>query len=223
MKKKLMLKMLSLVLSMALVFYAVSGVSATAYAAPTVSYVDITVGGSATVNATGRSITKYIRFKAPDNKVYAFYSATSSDTYGYLFDSDLNELGYNDDYYGSDFRLIRSMKKDEVVYIGATWYGSDNSGDITVYCEEVDVNDLGDLDVYVDDIYVMNNKPINNLNPRFYMGGNQINDVKYTTKYMTYDDYDVTVVAEGYDDEEETIQFRSNHKSFTISLTASQG
>ena len=40
---------------------------------------------------------------------------------------------------------------------------------------------------------------------------------------MTYDDYDVTVVAEGYDDEEETIQFRSNHKSFTISLTASQG
>lgn len=37
---------------------------------------------------------------------------------------------------------------------------------------------------------------------------------------MTYDDYDVTVVAEGYDDEEETIQFRSNHKSFTISLTA---
>ena len=40
---------------------------------------------------------------------------------------------------------------------------------------------------------------------------------------MTYDDYDVTVVAAGYDDEEETIQVRSNHKSFTISLTASQG
>lgn len=39
---------------------------------------------------------------------------------------------------------------------------------------------------------------------------------------MTYDDYDVTVVAEGYEDEEETIQFRSNHKSFTISLTESE-
>ena len=40
---------------------------------------------------------------------------------------------------------------------------------------------------------------------------------------MTYDDYDVTVTANGYEDENETIQFRSNHKSFTISLTASGG
>ena len=40
---------------------------------------------------------------------------------------------------------------------------------------------------------------------------------------MTYDDYDVTVTADGYEDEEETIQFRSNHKSFTISLTATGG
>ena len=47
-------------------------------------------------------------------------------------------------------------------------------------------------------------------------------DGKVTFTEMTYDDYDVTVVAEGYDTEEETIQFRSNHKSFTISLTASE-
>lgn len=40
---------------------------------------------------------------------------------------------------------------------------------------------------------------------------------------MTYDDYVVTVTADGYEDEEGTIQFRSNHKSFTISLTASGG
>ena len=40
---------------------------------------------------------------------------------------------------------------------------------------------------------------------------------------MTYDDYEVTVTADGYEDEEDTIQFRSNHKSFTISLTASGG
>ena len=39
---------------------------------------------------------------------------------------------------------------------------------------------------------------------------------------MTYDDYTVSVTAEGYEDEEETIQFRSNHKSFTISLTESE-
>lgn len=40
---------------------------------------------------------------------------------------------------------------------------------------------------------------------------------------MTYDDYEATVTADGYEDAEETLQFRSNHKSFTISLTASGG
>ena len=44
-----------------------------------------------------------------------------------------------------------------------------------------------------------------------------------TFQNMTYDDYEVTVTADGYEDEEEIIQFRSNHKSFTISLTASGG
>lgn len=44
-----------------------------------------------------------------------------------------------------------------------------------------------------------------------------------TFQNMTYDDYEVTVTADGYEDEEGTIQFRSNHKSFTISLTASGG
>lgn len=44
-----------------------------------------------------------------------------------------------------------------------------------------------------------------------------------TFQNMTYDDYKVTVTADGYEYKEETIQFRSNHKSFTISLTASGG
>ena len=44
-----------------------------------------------------------------------------------------------------------------------------------------------------------------------------------TFQNMTYDDYKVTVTADGYEYQEETIQFRSNHKSFTISLNASGG
>lgn len=48
-------------------------------------------------------------------------------------------------------------------------------------------------------------------------------DGQVTFQNMTYDDYEVTVTADGYEAEEETIQFRSNHKSFTISLTASGG
>ena len=38
---------------------------------------------------------------------------------------------------------------------------------------------------------------------------------------MTYDDYSAEVSAEGYTTATETLQFRSNHKSFTVSLTAS--
>lgn len=37
---------------------------------------------------------------------------------------------------------------------------------------------------------------------------------------MPYEDYLVTITATGYQDKTETIQFRSNHKSFTISLTS---
>ena len=40
---------------------------------------------------------------------------------------------------------------------------------------------------------------------------------------MPYDDYSVTVEADGYNDTTETLQFRSNHKSFTVSLTATGG
>ena len=37
---------------------------------------------------------------------------------------------------------------------------------------------------------------------------------------MTYDDYSAEVSAEGYTTKTETLQFRSNHKSFTISLAS---
>lgn len=37
---------------------------------------------------------------------------------------------------------------------------------------------------------------------------------------MTYQDYSAEVSAEGYTTKTETLQFRSNHKSFTVSLTA---
>lgn len=37
---------------------------------------------------------------------------------------------------------------------------------------------------------------------------------------MTYDDYSCEVSADGYTTATETLQFRSNHKTFTVSLTA---
>ena len=40
---------------------------------------------------------------------------------------------------------------------------------------------------------------------------------------MTYDDYSAEVSATGYTSVTETISFRSNHKSFTISLTEEGG
>ena len=46
---------------------------------------------------------------------------------------------------------------------------------------------------------------------------------KCTFSGMTYDDYSAEVSAEGYITATESISFRSNHKSFTVSLTASGG
>lgn len=37
---------------------------------------------------------------------------------------------------------------------------------------------------------------------------------------MPYDDYTVTISADGYTTTTEELQFRSNHKSFTVSLTS---
>lgn len=36
---------------------------------------------------------------------------------------------------------------------------------------------------------------------------------------LAYDDYTATITADGYNDAEESIAFRSNHKTFTVSLT----
>lgn len=40
---------------------------------------------------------------------------------------------------------------------------------------------------------------------------------------MTYQDYSAEVSADGYTTKTETLQFRSNHKTFTVSLTAAGG
>ena len=37
---------------------------------------------------------------------------------------------------------------------------------------------------------------------------------------LTYEDKEVTIEAEGYTSATETLQFRANHKSFTVSLTS---
>lgn len=38
---------------------------------------------------------------------------------------------------------------------------------------------------------------------------------------LAYGDYEATITAEGYTTATEELQFRSNHKSFTVSLTPS--
>lgn len=38
---------------------------------------------------------------------------------------------------------------------------------------------------------------------------------------LTYEDKSATITAEGYTEKTETLAFRSNHKSFTVNLTAS--
>ena len=75
-------------------------------------YSNITVTG--TLQSQSRSIfpagdNDYIRFYA-DPGTYRFYTSSSIDTYGYLYNSDLNQLAYDDDSGGNlQFRIVYNI------------------------------------------------------------------------------------------------------------------
>ena len=83
----------------------------------------------------------YLKFVAPNNGRYSFESFASSDTYGYLFDSNKEQLTSNDDS-GSNYRQFcvnYELEKGVTYYWGARFYTSGDTGnfDVKVTCTEV--------------------------------------------------------------------------------------
>lgn len=78
--------------------------------------------------------TVLLRFVPAKDGDYTFYTFGTKDTYGILYDSDMNVLVSNDDgARGRNFNITRSLKANTTYYIGVRYYYSTESGDVELY------------------------------------------------------------------------------------------
>lgn len=87
----------------------------------------------------------YYAFNVPVTGSYTFYSFSDIDTYGYLYDSNWNQIMYDDDSgNGNNFSITAQLMKGNTYYFGARFYNTSNAAVIDV-CLEKDMvyDDLG--------------------------------------------------------------------------------
>ncbi len=109
----------------------------------------ITVGEEKTLSVEAGETVK-LAFVPEYTHEYVFYSSTSGDTYGYLYDASGKQLTANDDGGGSgNFKITYTLTGGETCYWGTRWYNSAKAGDITVHLElgthSYSANDEGNL------------------------------------------------------------------------------
>ena len=163
MKNKGLLKMLSALIAVAMVICAAPlngfvglefpeikisemfdfGVNAVA--AP-VSYETIEENQTITVFASGYSQI-YIKLVPKNTTTYTLVSVGNSDTYGFLYNENMEQLAYNDDGAGNgNFKIEYNLQAGETYYYGVRFYRSSYSGPINVKlthaCEHI-VDDSG--------------------------------------------------------------------------------
>ena len=88
-------KVLSLFLAVMILLSSLPFAGVTALAAN--AYPSISVDETKTVNISKGGDCAYFVFVPEESEMYAFYSSGDVDTYGYLYDEDMNELASNDD------------------------------------------------------------------------------------------------------------------------------
>lgn len=89
------------------------------------------------------SMTLFRPFTPTVSGTYLFYTTGTVDTCGYLYDTDWNQLAYNDDGgSGTNFRITYSMHAGQQYWVGVRYYGSSNTGTITVYVDGVNGDPL---------------------------------------------------------------------------------
>ena len=66
--------------------------------------------------------------------VYALRSDSNEDTYGRLYDSDMNLINSDDDG-GNDvnFRIVNELSAGETYYYGASYLNNSDTGEFSVY------------------------------------------------------------------------------------------
>ena len=106
---------------------------------------DILVGETKLIDIVANEIT-YLRFIPERSGKYTFYSSADSNTYGYLFDADKNQLASNDDA-GEDlnFSITYELEAGKTYYWGARLY-SYESGSFDVTLEYICTHSDADFD-----------------------------------------------------------------------------
>ena len=92
----------------------------------------------------------YFSFIPEETNTYVFYSMSEEDTYGYLYDADMNQITSDDDGGdGNNFRITYILSAGEQYYFGARFY-SDSAGsfDVRLEAEPVVTNGQCGDDVY---------------------------------------------------------------------------
>ena len=75
----------------------------------------------------------YYKFIPEESGTYYFYSNISRDCYGYVYDSNMNQLISDDDGgYNANFKISYDFEAGQVYYLVARFYSSDEVGDIVV-------------------------------------------------------------------------------------------
>ena len=99
-----------------------------------VDYSDIQVGETKIVTVVSGEITK-LCFVPKVTGTYTLASGANDDTYCHLYDADMNQIAYNDDYgsqIGVDFALTYSLTKGQTYYFGCRYFYSSQSGSYPV-------------------------------------------------------------------------------------------
>ena len=74
------------------------------------------------INIEVGGYTELIKFIPEVSGTYYFYSDATNDTYGYLYDSDMNQLASNDDGGNNgNFKISYSFEAGQVYYLGAKY------------------------------------------------------------------------------------------------------
>ncbi len=96
----------------------------------------ISEGETKMINVYSDQIT-YIEFVPTVSGIYSFSSKGEVDTYGYLFDENLNSMAECDDFEGFNFKVTYELEEGVTYYYGARYLNwGEGSFDVTLVCDE---------------------------------------------------------------------------------------
>ena len=107
--------------------------NATYYAVWQISYETITLNSSKTINISTAGAVKYFKFTPSSNVNVKFYSTGDKDTYGYIYDANLNLIDENDD--GGEnhnFKIAYSLKAGTTYILACKLYYSSETGSFNI-------------------------------------------------------------------------------------------